>query len=55
MSPNRNQAQLLSALQDLEEMIREADVLDHDGRISKDEFFRVMKRQNAYASVNPPH
>jgi Ca2+-binding EF-hand superfamily protein len=32
----------------LEEMIREADVLDHDGRISKDEFFRVMKRGNAY-------
>lgn len=37
----------------LEEMIREADVLDHDGRISKDEFFRVMKRQNAYSSVHP--
>jgi Ca2+-binding EF-hand superfamily protein len=34
----------------LEEMIREADVLDHDGRISKDEFFRVMKRGNAYSS-----
>ena len=35
----------------LEEMIREADVLDHDGRISKDEFFRVMKRSNAYSSA----
>ena len=34
----------------LEEMIREADVLDHDGRISKEEFFRVMKRGNAYTS-----
>jgi Ca2+-binding EF-hand superfamily protein len=32
----------------LEEMIREADVLDHDGVISRDEFFRVMKRENAY-------
>ena len=31
-----------------EEMIREADALDHDGRISKEEFFRVMKRENAY-------
>jgi Ca2+-binding EF-hand superfamily protein len=32
----------------LEEMVREADVLDHDGVISRDEFFRVMKRENAY-------
>ena len=32
----------------LEEMIREADVLDHDGVISKEEFFRVMKRENAF-------
>ena len=31
-----------------EEMIREADVLDHDGAISKEEFFRIMKRENAY-------
>ena len=31
-----------------EEMIREADVLDHDGQISQEEFFRVMKRENAY-------
>eukprot|EP00758_Cryptobia_borreli_P002140 Tbor_TRINITY_DN2817_c0_g1::TRINITY_DN2817_c0_g1_i1::g.23273::m.23273/K16465/CETN1; centrin-1 len=31
-----------------EEMIREADVLDHDGAISREEFFRVMKRENAY-------
>eukprot|EP01065_Artemidia_motanka_P027732 TRINITY_DN32931_c0_g1_i1.p1 TRINITY_DN32931_c0_g1~~TRINITY_DN32931_c0_g1_i1.p1 ORF type:complete len:187 (+),score=90.66 TRINITY_DN32931_c0_g1_i1:56-616(+) len=30
------------------EMIREADVIDHDGKISKDEFHRVMKRENAY-------
>jgi Ca2+-binding EF-hand superfamily protein len=29
-----------------EEMIREADVLDHDGMISQEEFFRVMKRDN---------
>lgn len=26
----------------LEEMIREADILDHDGRISKEEFMRIM-------------
>jgi Ca2+-binding EF-hand superfamily protein len=32
----------------LEEMIREADVLDHDGAISKEEFFRVMRRENAF-------
>jgi Ca2+-binding EF-hand superfamily protein len=32
----------------LEEMIREADVMDHDGVISKEEFFRVMKRENAF-------
>ena len=31
-----------------EEMIREADVLDHDGRISKEELFRIMKRENAF-------
>jgi Ca2+-binding EF-hand superfamily protein len=31
-----------------EEMIREADVLDNDGAISREEFFRVMKRENAY-------
>lgn len=31
-----------------EEMIREADVLDRDGAISREEFFRVMKRENAY-------
>lgn len=31
-----------------EEMVREADVVDHDGCISKEEFFRVMKRENAY-------
>eukprot|EP00760_Papus_ankaliazontas_P035459 PhM_4_TR7805/c0_g1_i1/m.3491/K16465/CETN1; centrin-1 len=31
-----------------EEMIREADVLDHDGRISQEEFFRIMKRENAF-------
>jgi Ca2+-binding EF-hand superfamily protein len=37
----------------LEEMVREADVLDHDGKISRDEFFRVMKRQNAYSSAGP--
>ena len=38
----------------LEEMIREADVLDHDGRISHEEFFRVMKRQNAHhANAHP--
>ncbi len=36
----------------LEEMIREADVLDHDGRISQAEFFRVLKRQNAHPSEN---
>eukprot|EP01062_Namystynia_karyoxenos_P034813 TRINITY_DN25490_c0_g1_i1.p2 TRINITY_DN25490_c0_g1~~TRINITY_DN25490_c0_g1_i1.p2 ORF type:complete len:213 (+),score=121.19 TRINITY_DN25490_c0_g1_i1:79-639(+) len=30
------------------EMIREADVIDHDGKISKEEFHRVMKRENAY-------
>jgi len=30
----------------LEEMIREADILDHDGRISRDEFFRIMHRNN---------
>lgn len=28
----------------LEEMIREADILDHDGRISREEFFRIMRR-----------
>jgi Ca2+-binding EF-hand superfamily protein len=32
----------------LEEMMREADVLDHDGVISREEFMRVMKRENAY-------
>jgi Ca2+-binding EF-hand superfamily protein len=32
----------------LEEMIREADVVDHDGMISKAEFMRVMMRKNAY-------
>lgn len=32
----------------LEEMIREADVVDHDGMISKAEFMRVMMRRNAY-------
>lgn len=32
----------------LEEMLREADVLDNDGVISKAEFMRVMKRENAY-------
>lgn len=32
-----------------EEMIREADVLDHDGKISKEEFFRIMKRENAFS------
>eukprot|EP01061_Rhynchopus_euleeides_P006575 TRINITY_DN15624_c0_g1_i1.p1 TRINITY_DN15624_c0_g1~~TRINITY_DN15624_c0_g1_i1.p1 ORF type:complete len:176 (+),score=76.59 TRINITY_DN15624_c0_g1_i1:268-795(+) len=31
-----------------QEMIREADVLDHDGLISEEEFQRVMKRENAY-------
>eukprot|EP00759_Apiculatamorpha_spiralis_P032331 PhF_6_TR33794/c0_g1_i1/m.49563/K16465/CETN1; centrin-1 len=31
-----------------EEMIREADVMDHDGQISKEEFFRIMKRENAF-------
>ncbi|KAJ9468921.1 Caltractin [Diplonema papillatum] len=31
-----------------QEMIREADVLDHDGVISEQEFRRVMKRENAY-------
>eukprot|EP01063_Lacrimia_lanifica_P040050 TRINITY_DN8964_c0_g2_i1.p2 TRINITY_DN8964_c0_g2~~TRINITY_DN8964_c0_g2_i1.p2 ORF type:complete len:176 (+),score=111.02 TRINITY_DN8964_c0_g2_i1:90-617(+) len=31
-----------------QEMIREADVLDHDGVISEEEFHRVMKRENAY-------
>ncbi len=31
-----------------DEMIREADVLDHDGQISREEFFRVMKRENAF-------
>ena len=35
-------------LEALEEMIREADVVDHDGMISKSEFMRVMKRSNAY-------
>lgn len=35
-------------LEALEEMIREADVMDHDGMISKDEFMRVMMRRNAY-------
>ena len=30
------------------EMVREADVLDHDGKISEEEFHRVMKRENAY-------
>uniref|UniRef100_A0A7S1NG66 EF-hand domain-containing protein n=1 Tax=Eutreptiella gymnastica TaxID=73025 RepID=A0A7S1NG66_9EUGL len=34
--------------EELQEMIREADVLDYDGKISRDEFFRVMKRENAY-------
>lgn len=32
----------------LQEMIREADVLDHDGAISKSEFMRVMMKRNAY-------
>jgi centrin-1 len=32
----------------LKQMIEEADVLDQDGKISKEEFFRVMKRENAY-------
>eukprot|EP01060_Flectonema_neradi_P038985 TRINITY_DN8379_c0_g1_i1.p1 TRINITY_DN8379_c0_g1~~TRINITY_DN8379_c0_g1_i1.p1 ORF type:complete len:173 (+),score=45.09 TRINITY_DN8379_c0_g1_i1:67-585(+) len=31
-----------------QEMIREADVIDHDGMISAEEFHRVMKRENAY-------
>eukprot|EP00668_Euglena_longa_P048026 GGOE01065073.1.p1 GENE.GGOE01065073.1~~GGOE01065073.1.p1 ORF type:complete len:179 (+),score=71.49 GGOE01065073.1:66-602(+) len=34
--------------EELQEMIREADVLDYDGKVSRDEFFRVMKRENAY-------
>eukprot|EP01006_Ploeotia_vitrea_P055822 TRINITY_DN68034_c9_g1_i1.p1 TRINITY_DN68034_c9_g1~~TRINITY_DN68034_c9_g1_i1.p1 ORF type:complete len:178 (+),score=27.10 TRINITY_DN68034_c9_g1_i1:22-534(+) len=34
--------------EELQEMIREADVLDYDGEISVEEFFRVMKRENAY-------
>eukprot|EP01001_Neometanema_parovale_P012127 NODE_8396_length_704_cov_57.208262_g8140_i0.p1 GENE.NODE_8396_length_704_cov_57.208262_g8140_i0~~NODE_8396_length_704_cov_57.208262_g8140_i0.p1 ORF type:complete len:207 (+),score=71.03 NODE_8396_length_704_cov_57.208262_g8140_i0:85-621(+) len=34
--------------EELQEMIREADMLDYDGEISREEFFRVMKRENAY-------
>ena len=46
-------AHLRSSLETLilkrpQQMIDEADVLDHDGVISRDEFFRVMKRENAY-------
>ena len=36
--------------EELQEMIREADVLDYDGAISREEFFRVMKRENAVVS-----
>lgn len=32
----------------LKEMIKEADVIETDGAISKEEFMRVMKRENAY-------
>lgn len=32
----------------LEEMIHEADVIDHDNMISYDEFKEVMKRENAF-------
>ena len=32
----------------LRKMIEEADVLDHDKKVSREEFFRVMKRENAY-------
>mmetsp|Transcript_82468 Transcript_82468/g.96446 ORF Transcript_82468/g.96446 Transcript_82468/m.96446 type:complete len:180 (-) Transcript_82468:160-699(-) len=35
-------------LEALEEMIREADVMDHDGMISKEEFKRAMMRRNAF-------
>eukprot|EP01012_Entosiphon_sulcatum_P010987 TRINITY_DN16583_c0_g1_i1.p1 TRINITY_DN16583_c0_g1~~TRINITY_DN16583_c0_g1_i1.p1 ORF type:complete len:182 (-),score=59.35 TRINITY_DN16583_c0_g1_i1:26-571(-) len=34
--------------EELQEMMREADVLDYDGKVSREEFFRIMKRENAY-------